>query len=101
MSSSVAISYGYNGLGDRLSQTVNSVTTNYTLDMATGLTQVLADGTNTSLSGPGPIGEQQPGKPNPYTPWGRDPLGALLGPVSLLLLMRRSRKKPGEYDRIL
>src|SRR3990170_4160889 len=61
MSSSVAISYGYNGLGDRLSQTVNSVTTNYTLDMATGLTQVLADGTNTSLYGRGRIGEQQPG----------------------------------------
>ena len=70
MSSSVAISYGYNGLGDRLSQTVNSVTTNYTLDMATGLTQVLADGTNTYLDGLGRIGEQQPGKPNPYTPWG-------------------------------
>jgi hypothetical protein len=27
-------SYEYNGTGDRMSQTVNSVTTNYTLDLA-------------------------------------------------------------------
>ncbi|MEN4013083.1 MAG: hypothetical protein ROW48_13690 [Bellilinea sp.] len=37
-------SYQYNGLGDRLSQTVNGVTTHYTLDLAAGLSQVLADG---------------------------------------------------------
>jgi RHS repeat-associated protein len=53
--------YVYNGLGDRLSQTVNSVTTNYALDMNAGLTQVLADGTNTYLYGNGRIGELQPG----------------------------------------
>jgi RHS repeat-associated protein len=52
--------YVYNGLGDRLSQTVNSVSTNYTLDLNTGLTQVLTDGTNTYLYGNGQIGEQQP-----------------------------------------
>ena len=40
---------------------MNSVTTNYTLDLAAGLTQVLGDGTNTSLYGRGRIGEQQPG----------------------------------------
>jgi len=39
-------SYSYNGLGDRISQTVNGQTTNYTLDLNTGLTQVLNDGTN-------------------------------------------------------
>jgi RHS repeat-associated protein len=55
-----AVSYAYNGLGDRLSQTVGSTTTNYTLDLAAGLTQVLADGTNTYLYGLGRIGEQQP-----------------------------------------
>jgi YD repeat-containing protein len=44
-------SYAYNGLGDRLSQTSNSVTTNYTLDLNAGLTQVLGDGTNTYLYG--------------------------------------------------
>ena len=34
-----------------MQQTVNSVTTSYTLDLAAGLTQVLADGTNTYLYG--------------------------------------------------
>jgi YD repeat-containing protein len=53
-------SYQYNGLGDRLSQTVDSVTTNYVLDLNAGLTQVLADGTNTYLYGNGRIGELQP-----------------------------------------
>ncbi len=41
----------YNGLGDRLSQTVNSVTTTYTLDLNAGLTQLLQDSTNTYLYG--------------------------------------------------
>jgi RHS repeat-associated protein len=36
--------FEYNGLGDRLSQTVNDMTTNYTLDLNSGLTQVLNDG---------------------------------------------------------
>jgi RHS repeat-associated protein len=45
--------YGYNGLGDRLSQ--NGV--NYTLDLNTGLTQVLSDGTNTYLYGAGRIAQ--------------------------------------------
>jgi len=48
-------SYQYSGLGDRLSQTVNGNTTNYTLDLNTGLTQVLNDGTNTYLYGVGRI----------------------------------------------
>ena len=39
------------GLGDRVSQTVGEVTTTYTLDLNAGLTQVLADGTNTYLYG--------------------------------------------------
>ncbi len=43
--------YKYNGRGDRLQQTVNSETTNYTLDLARGLTQVLDDGTHTYLYG--------------------------------------------------
>jgi RHS repeat-associated protein len=54
-------SYQYNGLGDRLRQTVNGLTTNYVLDLNAGLTQVLADRTNTYLYGVGRIGEQQPG----------------------------------------
>ena len=53
-------SYSYNGIGDRVSQTNNGVTTNYSLDLNAGLTQVLSDGTNTYLYGLGRIGEQQP-----------------------------------------
>ena len=45
------ITFQYNGLGDRVSQTVNGLTTHYTLDLNAGLTQVLADGTNTYLYG--------------------------------------------------
>jgi hypothetical protein len=40
---------------------VNSITTDYTLDLAAGLTQVLSDETNVYLYGIGRIGEQQPG----------------------------------------
>lgn len=46
---------------DRVSQTVNGVTTNYVLDQVADLTQVLSDGTNTYLYGEGRIGEEQPG----------------------------------------
>jgi len=52
-----ATSYQYNGLGDRISQTVNAQTTTYTLDLNAGLTQVLADGSNTYLYGAGRIGQ--------------------------------------------
>ena len=54
-------SYAYNGLGDRLQQTVGMSTTNYTLDLAAGLTQVLADGANSYLYGVSRIGEEQSG----------------------------------------
>ena len=53
--------FRYNGLGDRLKQTANSAVTTYTLDLNAGLTQVLADGSNTYLYGVMRIGEQQPG----------------------------------------
>ena len=54
---STVSSYQYNGLGDRLSQTVNGDTTNYTLDLNAGLTQVLNDGTNSYLYGNGRIAQ--------------------------------------------
>jgi RHS repeat-associated protein len=38
--------YAYNGDGDRISQTVNGVTTTYVIDTATPLTMVLAETTN-------------------------------------------------------
>ena len=44
-SGSTLSAYTFNGLGDRLSRTVNGIATNYSLN--TGLTQVLDDGTNT------------------------------------------------------
>lgn len=51
------VSYAYNGQGDRVSQTVGITTTNYTLDLAAGLTQVLSDGTDTYLYGAGRIAQ--------------------------------------------
>jgi RHS repeat-associated protein len=55
----LCVAWTYNGMGDRLSQTVGITTTRYVLDPSTGsgqapaagLTQVLADGTNTYLYG--------------------------------------------------
>ena len=55
---STVSSYQYNGLGDRLSQTMNGVPTNYTLDLNAGLTQVLSDGTTTYTYGLGRISQQ-------------------------------------------
>ena len=69
--------FAYNGLGDRLSQTVDGNTTNYTLDIVSGLTQVLSDGTSTYLYGAGRIGEQGAGG------W-QYPLGDALGSVRQL-----------------
>lgn len=64
LSLDVSDKYDYNGLGDRLWTTITRrydiTTTNYTVDIAAGLTQVLSDGTNTYLYGLGRIGEQQP-----------------------------------------
>ena len=50
--------FAYNGLGDRLRQTVNGVASIYTLDLETGLTQVLADGSNAYVYGLGRIAQQ-------------------------------------------
>ena len=50
--------YNYNGLGDRLQQTVNGQRTDYTLDLNAGLTQVLDDGTNSYSYGVDPISQQ-------------------------------------------
>ncbi len=53
--------YVYNGLGDRLQQTVDEETTTYVLDLNAGLTQVLDDGTNTYLYGNGRIAQVNTG----------------------------------------
>jgi len=60
--SATTTNYAYNGLGDRLQQTVDSVTENYTLDLNNWLTQVLADGTNTYLYGTGRIAQYDAGE---------------------------------------
>jgi len=54
---SSVVSYRYNGLGDRLQQTVNGQTTTFTMDLASDLTQVLDDGTNAYLYGNGRIAQ--------------------------------------------
>jgi RHS repeat-associated protein len=41
-----------------------------------------------------------PGAPNPYVPWRADPLGAALGPVGLLIFMRRRRGQSDKADRL-
>jgi RHS repeat-associated protein len=51
-------SYAYDGLGDRLQQTVGGQTTTYTLDINAALSQVLSDGTNTYLYGVDRIAQQ-------------------------------------------
>ena len=52
--------FSYNGLGDRLRQSVNGMPTSYWLDLSAGLTQVLASEGVTYLYGLARIGEEQP-----------------------------------------
>ena len=68
------MNYSYNGLGDRLSETANSQTTHYTMDLNAGLTQVLQDGTNTYLYGAGRVAQYGANGPEYY-------LGDALGSV--------------------
>jgi RHS repeat-associated protein len=49
--------FTYNGLGNRVAENDGGVVTTYTLDLAAGLTQVLADGTNIYLYGNGRIAQ--------------------------------------------
>ena len=50
--------YRYNGLSDRIQQTVNGDTTTYILGLNASLTQVLSDGIDTYLYGLSRIGEK-------------------------------------------
>jgi RHS repeat-associated protein len=54
-------SYQYNGLGDRLQETVNGSTTTFMMDLNTGLTQALSDGTNDYIYGVGRIAQVNTG----------------------------------------
>jgi len=71
-------SYSYNGLGDRVSETVNEITTDYVLDLAGGLTQVLAEGTNSYLYGNARIMQENSSEEKEYF------LGDALGSVRML-----------------
>ena len=54
------VSYTYNGLGERLRETVSgnpNPTTTFTMDLNAGLTQALSDGTNTYIYGNGRIAQ--------------------------------------------
>ena len=62
----IAVSYEYNGLGDRLCETANGQTTHYTMDLNAGLTQVLQDGTYTYLYGTGRIAQYSANGPEYY-----------------------------------
>ena len=55
------VTYAYSGLGDRLQTIANGQTTNYTLDLVSGLTQALDDGSFTYLYGNGRIAQHGPG----------------------------------------
>jgi RHS repeat-associated protein len=71
-------------MGDRMRQVAGGITTTYTLDLNAGLTQVLADGTNTYLYGPS-TGSGQAGRIAQYA--GTTPayfLGDALGSVRQL-----------------
>jgi RHS repeat-associated protein len=71
---STTYGFTYNGLGDRLRQTVNGTSTTYALDLASGLTQVLTDGSNLYLYGVDRVGEKQAGGWRYYT---QDALGSV------------------------
>ena len=53
------LTYAYNGLNDRILETVNSNTTTFTMDLNAGLTQVLSDGTNNYIYGVDRIAQTQ------------------------------------------
>ena len=67
-------SYAYNGQGDRYQQTLNGVTTTYQLDLAGGLTQVLAGGDTTYLYGVNRIAQVSPTQTGYFLP---DVLGSV------------------------
>ncbi len=75
---SSTVGYAYNGLGDRLQQTVDGATMTYTLDLNTGLTQVLTDGEITYLYGIARLAQESDGYSEYY-------LGDALGSVRQLI----------------
>jgi len=54
----LSANYEYNGLGDRLRQVVEGQTTDFVMDLNSGLSQVLTDGTNSYLYGHARLGQE-------------------------------------------
>ena len=81
----------YNGLGDRLRQTVNGTPTTYAVDLAGGLTQVLSDGTNFYLYGVDRIGEKQVGGWRYHVPDGLGSVRQLVDASGVVSLARGYR----------
>ena len=67
-------SYAYNGNGDRLQQTVNGTSENFTLDLNIGLAQVLASQGDTYLYGLNRLGFERGGQEYQYL---HDALGSV------------------------
>jgi RHS repeat-associated protein len=90
--------FAYNGLGDRLQQTVNGIPTNYTLDLNAGMTQVLEDGTNAYLYGLRRIGEE---KPDGWQVYLGDALGSVrqLSDTDAAVTLTRSYKPYGDLSK--
>jgi RHS repeat-associated protein len=65
-----SFAFSYDGLDNRYRQTVNGQTTNYTLDLAGGLSQVLYDGTSSYYYGLGQISQQKNGVTETFLPDG-------------------------------
>lgn len=80
--------FSYNGLGDRVRQTANGTPTVYAVDLAAGLTQVLADGTNTYWYGLGRVAQTGPTQTHYFL---GDALGSVRQLVSItgLVALRR------------
>ena len=79
-----SVSYAYNGDGDRLKQTVNGTSENYTLDLNSGLAQVLASQSDTYLYGLNRLGFERGGQEYQYL---HDALGSV----------RQAVKTSGEF----
>ena len=84
-------SYQYNGLGDRLQETVNDQTTTFTMDLNAGLTQALVAGTNTYIYGNDRIAQTQGGATEYF-------LGDALGSVRQLANANGAITYASAYD---
>jgi RHS repeat-associated protein len=84
----ISATFAYNGLSDRLQQTVGGVTTQYKLDINNSLSQVLSDGTNRYLYGMGRIAQQAPNGLQYFLPDGLGSVRQLTDTAGALTLLQ-------------